>query len=293
MFHDKKLKSVADAVMQVEGWMKKEELTGDQHKLDVNKNKKVDAQDLAMLRSGKKTKSMQEGENKQMKSDDPCWKGYEMVGMKDKNGKKVPNCVPVKENDEQDVAEGFEHGAKVGDTRKTQHGVETKTATGLVHKKTYKDEPEADEDEAPKAKKKGVFKRRYNTKMYKEQFSGLLDSYSNTGIKGLFEDLEYVETEEIIQEEATNDEFKKELDDAQSKSEGKKKADVAAASVQSVTSEEVEQVEERTLTEPEMKKREEIVKSMKKNLKGFKERYGERAKEVMYATATNTAKKSA
>ena len=26
--------------------------------------------------------------------DDPCWDGYEMVGMKKKNGKKVPNCVP-------------------------------------------------------------------------------------------------------------------------------------------------------------------------------------------------------
>jgi energy-converting hydrogenase A subunit M len=25
---------------------------------------------------------------------DPCWKGYEMVGMKKKNGKEVPNCVP-------------------------------------------------------------------------------------------------------------------------------------------------------------------------------------------------------
>ena len=25
----------------------------------------------------------------------PCWKGYEMVGMKDKGGKKVPNCVPM------------------------------------------------------------------------------------------------------------------------------------------------------------------------------------------------------
>lgn len=27
----------------------------------------------------------------------PCWKGYEMIGMKRKNGKKVPNCVPFKE----------------------------------------------------------------------------------------------------------------------------------------------------------------------------------------------------
>jgi len=25
---------------------------------------------------------------------DPCWKGYQMIGMKDKNGRKVPNCVP-------------------------------------------------------------------------------------------------------------------------------------------------------------------------------------------------------
>jgi len=28
--------------------------------------------------------------------DDPCWKGYEMVGKKMKNGKEVPNCVPKK-----------------------------------------------------------------------------------------------------------------------------------------------------------------------------------------------------
>jgi hypothetical protein len=27
---------------------------------------------------------------------DPCWEGYEKVGMKEKNGKLVPNCVPVK-----------------------------------------------------------------------------------------------------------------------------------------------------------------------------------------------------
>jgi hypothetical protein len=32
---------------------------------------------------------------KKMKN--PCWKGYEAYGMKKKNGKEVPNCVPVKE----------------------------------------------------------------------------------------------------------------------------------------------------------------------------------------------------
>jgi len=25
-----------------------------------------------------------------------CWKGYKPIGMKKKNGKKVPNCVPKK-----------------------------------------------------------------------------------------------------------------------------------------------------------------------------------------------------
>lgn len=25
----------------------------------------------------------------------PCWSGYEMVGMKKKGNKKVPNCVPL------------------------------------------------------------------------------------------------------------------------------------------------------------------------------------------------------
>jgi len=32
---------------------------------------------------------------------DACWTGYTAVGMKMKNGKKVPNCVPVKEDAEQ------------------------------------------------------------------------------------------------------------------------------------------------------------------------------------------------
>lgn len=30
------------------------------------------------------------------KEKDPCWKNYEQVGMKSKDGKKVPNCVPKK-----------------------------------------------------------------------------------------------------------------------------------------------------------------------------------------------------
>jgi hypothetical protein len=50
-------------------------------------------------------------------------------------------------------------------------------------------------------------------------------------------------------------------------------------------------IEERMMTEPEKQKKEEMVKSMKKGMAGFKERYGDRAKNVMYATATKNAMK--
>jgi hypothetical protein len=36
-------------------------------------------------------------EAKQMKGEDPCWKGYHMVGKKIKGGREVPNCVPSNE----------------------------------------------------------------------------------------------------------------------------------------------------------------------------------------------------
>ena len=40
------------------------------------------------------TKEKMASDKKSDKQDDPCWKGYEQVGMKEKNGKQVPNCVP-------------------------------------------------------------------------------------------------------------------------------------------------------------------------------------------------------
>lgn len=62
---------------------------------------------------------------------DPCWKDYEMIGMKDKNGKKVPNCVPKNEDcsceDCKKVDEATYQGRKVplnkpmaGDVKKSK-----------------------------------------------------------------------------------------------------------------------------------------------------------------------------
>jgi hypothetical protein len=35
---------------------------------------------------------------------DPCWEGYKQVGMKEKDGKMVPNCVPVDASDDSEFA---------------------------------------------------------------------------------------------------------------------------------------------------------------------------------------------
>ena len=57
-----------------------------------------------------------------------------------------------------------------------------------------------------------------------------------------------------------------------------------------IRSEEVEQIEERSLSTGEKTAMEKNVKGMKKNIAGFKERYGKDAKSVMYAVATKQAK---
>lgn len=49
-------------------------------------------------------------------------------------------------------------------------------------------------------------------------------------------------------------------------------------------------VYEEKMSSSEMKKREDIVKGMKKNISSFKSRYGKDAESVMYATATKMAK---
>lgn len=60
-----------------------------------------------------------------------------------------------------------------------------------------------------------------------------------------------------------------------------------------VKKEEFEPLEEKKLSKAETAKKEKFVKGMKKKFGSFKSKYGERAKEVMYATATKMGKKAA
>jgi hypothetical protein len=141
----------------------------------------------------------------------------------------------------------------------------------------------------------------------KKKMSEMVATYKEQGLKGLFEALE---KEEVIVEEPTSAEFDAQLADAKQRAAGtKKQPEVSKPAVQAVQNEETHttvevwdldttngvqiseiDLEERSLSEPEMKKKEEIVKSMKKGISGFKERYGKDAKSVMYATATARAK---
>ena len=69
-----------------------------------------------------------------------------------------------------------------------------------------------------------------------------------------------------------------------------KRREGMAKAVDRLTKEDVEQVDERELSKGETKEKERIVKGMKKSFAGFRARYGDRAKSVMYATATKAAK---
>ena len=60
------------------------------------------------------------------RDDDPCWSNYKMVGMKKKNGKEVPNCVP----EEIELEQGFEEmmGQFAEGNKDTDEGAEYRDA---------------------------------------------------------------------------------------------------------------------------------------------------------------------
>jgi len=364
IFNDKALKSVAEAAAKIMG----EQLKGNQHKIDANKNGKVDAHDFKLLRAGKKPEMKKEGvEQLDEVGDTPAGRkalgSYVTKAIADKTkdrtkglrkatsrmykddfyGKKNEE---VEATEQEQLNEAFPTVAdakKRMDAGKTEHGSVTKTASGLVHKRDYKDDN--DEDDAPK--KKGGYGARQNFKRSTRvnestSFTKMLELYNEQGLKVLApietEEMDIdgntiqvidadkvngvvtteieegimdvakgaagqqkagnvmskLRKEESLAEEPTNDEFTKEFEDQKASFEGKKKQPkVAAGKTTGVKEmpESVEHIEERELTKGEAKKKEEYVKGMKKGLSGFKQRYGERAKSVMYATATKMAKK--
>ena len=52
------------------------------------KRVRLNSRELGMVKD-----DLYETLDKRLDEQRPCWKGYKMIGMKDKDGKKVPNCV--------------------------------------------------------------------------------------------------------------------------------------------------------------------------------------------------------
>ena len=249
---NEKLRNVAEIAARI--MMGEKALHPNQQKLDVHEPEKdeLTADDFKKLRAGKKPAEVKKEEVEQIQE-------YES-----KDGKFVHRAKP----------------GVYGGTKDEKHAVDTLKGPKMK---------ELSDIEAEKKKKK--------------KMSEMVATYQEQGLKGLFASL--------VKEEPDNEQFTKEVEAQKEKNAGQgKKAEVAKPSVQAVQNEETHtkvevvdfndvngvkvseiDLEERQMTEPEMKKKEEIVKSMKKGIAGFKERYGERAKNVMYATATKQAMK--
>jgi hypothetical protein len=253
----KKLSNVAEAASKIMG----EALKGDQHKIDVNKNNKIDAEDFKHLRAGKKPANVKKEEVEQIQE-------YESKGGVYKHKGTY----------------GTAKGAEYGETDYDKENEMAKTDSKPTK---------------PARKKYGARQNFVRSTRVNESFSGLLNVYKDGGLKAL--------SEALVKEEPTNDEYKAELEDNKAKAEGRKKQpELHKGAVQAVKQEEteiavidadkangvqIETIDEREMTSGEMEKREKIVMSMKKGLEGFKQRYGDRAKSVMYATATKQAMK--
>jgi len=260
--NNKLIRDVADIAAQIMSGQQKvdEKLHPNQQKLDVHEPEKdeLTADDFKKLRAGKKAPEVKKEEVEQIQE-------YESKGGV------------------------YRHKGTYGTEKSVEAGYTDYDKENELAKKNLKDKPNR--------KKYGARQNFVRSTRVNESFSALLGVYKESGLKGL--------EEALVKEEPTNDQYNAELEDAKAKAEGKKKQpDLTKGYIQAVKNEEIEvldadkingvqidTIEEREMTEPEMKKREEIVKSMKKGMAGFKERYGERAKNVMYATATKQAMK--
>jgi len=318
-FDNQKTRNVADVAARImAGETVSEELKGNQHKIDKNKNNKIDAEDFKMLRKEEEEVCEKCGCN-------PC------------------QC-PVEEEAEQ-IDE-----VKMADlpSRKVQgksYGASKPKANPFDVLKGPKNK---DLDAIKKDEKKMVPDWARGPNESVNTFSAMLESYKQDGLKSLAK-------MNKLKEEPDNEQFTKEVEEVKKKASEKKspedEARVAKGKVDAVkVEEEIEQidevgdtpagrkvlssyvnkalgdknrekglrkatsrlykdnyygkkneeveeideaVDEREMTDAEMAKREEIVKSMKKGMQGFKDRYGDRAKSVMYATATKIAKEKA
>ena len=303
---------------------KMEALKGDQHKIDKNKNNKIDAHDFKLLRGEKKVNEEDLDEDSNVKIPTPT--GTRVLGHRYGNAAKThrdsladPFAVvrgPGKKDMEalgKKMAKKEEIDPNVTTTDTLTGRVDGKSANPFLKAKVKLNVNEEDLEEAKFNPLKHIEKKNQTpaivaaAKLVKPTSYGDRAAINKAG--GVKDDRG---PRGVTQEEA-------ELDEANSESEKDflaRQKRLAAAAAQTAkdparlkrmmsipgysaamglankttTKEEVE-MNERSLSPAEKDAVEDNVMSMKKNLAGFKARYGKDAKSVMYATATKQAKK--
>jgi hypothetical protein len=114
-----------------------------------------------------KKEEVKEADDGDKRNDDPCWKGYKMVGMKNKGGKEVPNCVPMSNEELQEA------GIDPKDVKKDLE----ETHTGQTKKANNHQRSANGEKEVIKSGAKLKFKEAY--KKVKENQKTVDDSISD------------------------------------------------------------------------------------------------------------------
>ena len=298
MYSDTKItRSVADAVNKIMNPQQvEEELKGGQKKIDKNHNGKIDGQDFAILRGQKDGVKKEEVEELDELSKDTLH-SYVKKSINDKENLDKPQT-------QKGLRRATSRLYKEGEEAEQILEYETDKNGKFVHNAKAGKYGGSEKPQDPFAGVRGPGQKdlaKIEAEKKKKKFSEMVNLYQEKGLKSL--------SEMLVKEEPDNEQFTAELKDAEAKAYGKKKQpEVAKGAVQAVKSEEtevvdypldvdaingtsIETIEEREMTGSEMEKRETIVKSMKKGMQGFKDRYGDRAKNVMYATATKQAMK--
>ena len=160
---------------------------------------------------------------------------------------------------EAEVEEGFDADAKVGDKKKTQHGVMTKTATGVKHERKYgKDADSDDEPKAKKAKNEGI-----DAEAFKGKFSKMVEA--KKGAKPDFADLDKDGDKKEPMKKAAKEAKGKKVDEAEEKRAPAKKTE-REVTLPSGAKTKVTKVQgwQSQKADKEAKKRDESVKSTKK-----------------------------
>lgn len=250
---------------------KMEALKGNQHKIDKNKNNKVDADDFKILRGEKKVNEDQVEEATSVKI--PTSTGTRVLGHRYGNAAKT-------------------HRDSMADPFAVVKGPGQKDIEDLEKKKVKKEEidPKNVSTDTLAGRVKGKTGNPFAPKKVMMDVAGNVKEEAEELDEAKFDPLKHIDKKNqtpAIKAAAKLVKPTSYADRAALNKAGGVKDDRGP---RGVTQEEVE-LDERELSKGETAEKERIVKGMKKSLAGFKSRYGDKAKSVMYATATKQAKK--